>query len=49
MMGDRDVAPDNSKVLEMLNNSFINIPLMQDQDIIDIKCPVPIEEPASQS
>lgn len=29
----------------MLNSSFINIPLMQDQDIIDIKCPILINEP----
>ena len=28
----------------MLNSSFVNIPLMQDQDLIDIKCPMPIDE-----
>ena len=28
----------------MLNSSFLNIPLMQDQDVIDIKCPLPVDE-----
>ena len=28
----------------MLNSSFINVPLMQDQDIIEITCPLPIDE-----
>ena len=28
----------------MMNSSFVNIPLMQDQDVIDIKCPLPIDE-----
>jgi hypothetical protein len=35
-------------VLEMLNSSFLNIPLMQDQDFLcaqfDIKCPLPMAE-----
>ena len=35
-------------VLEMLNSSFLNIPLMQDQDFLcaqfDIKCPLPIDD-----
>lgn len=28
----------------MLNSSFVNIPLLQDQDVIDIKNPMPIDE-----
>lgn len=35
-------------VNEMLNSSFVNIPLMQDQDFLcaqfDIKCPLPIDD-----
>lgn len=38
---------DKNNMMEYLNNSFINIPLLQDQDIIDIKCPIPIDEPVS--
>ena len=30
--------------LEMLNSSFINLTLMQDQDVIDIKCPLPVDD-----
>jgi len=28
----------------MLNSSFKNIPLMQDQIGIDIRCPLPVED-----
>lgn len=30
--------------LDMLNASFINIPLLSDQDTIDLKCPLPVDE-----
>ena len=33
----------------MLNASFLNIPILQDQDIVDVKCPLPIEENVSIS
>ena len=36
-------APQD-EYLEMLNSSFINLPLMQDQDVIDIKCPLPVDD-----
>lgn len=53
---DLNTKPEPSKVekkastspydeyLEMLNSSFINLPLMQDQDVIDIKCPLPVDD-----
>jgi hypothetical protein len=31
-------------MLDMVNSSFLNIPLIQDQDVIDIKCPLPVDE-----
>ena len=37
-------ANNHNAVLSMLNSSFLNIPLMQDQDVIDIKCPLPVDE-----
>lgn len=36
---------DKNTLIEILNNSFVNIPLLQDQDIVDVKCPIPIDEP----
>ena len=45
--GDSSTNSQNM-VLEMLNSSFQNIPLMQDQDFLcaqfDIKCPLPIDD-----
>jgi hypothetical protein len=37
-----------TNVIEMMNSSFKNIPLIQDQDFLcaqfDIKCPLPIDD-----
>jgi CCR4-NOT transcription complex subunit 3 len=38
------MPPSENLFLDMLNSSFINVPLMQDQDIIEISSPLPIDE-----
>jgi hypothetical protein len=38
------VGDQQNLFIDMMNSSFVNIPLMQDQDVIEIKCPLPIDE-----
>jgi len=34
----------NNAFLDMLNSSFLNIPLISDQEAINVKCPLPVDE-----
>lgn len=37
-------AQSQNLLLDMINNSFINMPLMQDQDVVNIRCPLAFDD-----
>lgn len=35
---------DQSSFVSLMNASFVNIPLIQDQEVVDIKSPISLQE-----
>lgn len=48
-LGSSQSEHERQMALVMINASFINAPLLQDQQMIDVRCPLPVDDAISMS